>query len=67
MVKLQRGERLRIATVPTTVTAHGGTVWITEPANLRYLWLQPGESLHLAGQGRVLIEALTDSTISFDT
>jgi hypothetical protein len=66
MMKLQRGELLRIGHgAGARVTAHAGKVWITERANPRDVVLAPGESFRLGATGLVLVEALTDSTISF--
>ncbi len=66
MINLQRGKLVRMPSgAARTVTAHSGTVWITEPSNLRDVVLVPGQSFTLSQPGLVLVEALTDAAISF--
>lgn len=66
MIKVQRGRLLRMpANAPKTITAHSGRVWITEPSNPRDVVLGPGESFTLTQPGLVLVEALTDASLSF--
>jgi hypothetical protein len=66
MINVQRGKLLRLpAGAQKTVTAHSGTVWVTEPSNLRDVVLGPGESFTFTRPGLVLVEALTDASISF--
>jgi len=64
-IDLQRGRFLRVVDgAGSTVTAHAGSVWLTEPDNPRDVVLRPGQSFRLAGRGLVLIEAFSDASIS---
>jgi hypothetical protein len=46
------------------VTAHAGSVWITEQGNPRDVVLRPGQSFTLARSGLALVEAFSDASIS---
>jgi hypothetical protein len=50
----------------STVTAHAGSVWITEQDSLRDVVLRPGESVRLRRAGLAVVEAFSDAAISFD-
>jgi hypothetical protein len=65
-IDLPRGKYLRIREgVGSTVTVHGGSVWITEQDNPRDVVLRPGQSFTLGGRGLALIEAFSDAAVSF--
>lgn len=65
-IELQRGKLLRIlGGAGSTVTAHAGSVWITEEASLRDVVLRPGQTLKLRRSGLALVEAISDAAISF--
>lgn len=65
-IDLQRGRFLRVRDgAGSTVTAHAGSVWITEKDNPRDVVLRPGQSFILGGRGLALVEAFSDATISF--
>jgi hypothetical protein len=65
-IDLQRGKLLRIlGGAGSTVTAHGGSVWITEEASARDVVLRPGQSLKLQRPGLALVEAISDAAIFF--
>ena len=68
MTKLQRGQYLRVTeSGGMTVTAHSGTVWITEQASERDVLLQPGQSFMFTRPGLALLEAFSDDVLmSFD-
>jgi hypothetical protein len=46
-----------------TVSCSRGYVCVTQPGDLRDLFLSPGETLELSGNGLVLVEAWSDSTV----
>ncbi len=55
---LARGELLRLDAAPgVDVSCDAGRVWITQERDSRDLWLNAGESVHLAGWGLALLEA----------
>jgi Protein of unknown function (DUF2917) len=65
-IDLQRGRFLRIqGGAGSTVTAHAGSVWITEEASMRDVVLRPGQCLKLRRPGLALVEAISDAAISF--
>ena len=65
-IDLQRGEFLRLnRSAGKTITAHAGSVWITEEDNPSDVVLGPGESFTLARPGLALVEAFGDASISF--
>jgi hypothetical protein len=65
-IDLQRGKLLRIlGGAGSTVTAHAGSVWITEEASTRDVVLRPGQSLKLQRPGLALVEAISDAAIFF--
>jgi hypothetical protein len=65
-IDLQRGKLLRIlGGAGSTVTAHAGSVWITEEASPRDVVLRPGQTLKLRRSGLALVEAISDAAISF--
>jgi hypothetical protein len=65
-IDLQRGSFLRVREgAGSTVTAHAGSVWITEQDNPRDVVLWPGQSFTLRRRGLALVEAFSDAAISF--
>ena len=65
-IDLQRGRLLRIlGGAGSTVTAHAGSVWITEGASVRDVVLRPGQSLKLQRPGLALVDAISDAAIFF--
>ena len=67
-IALQHGRLLRVCDgAGTTVTAHAGSVWITEQDSPRDRVLRPGASYRLARPGLALVEALSDALISLDS
>jgi hypothetical protein len=66
-IDLQRGRVLRVMDgAGSTVTAHAGSVWITEQDSLRDVVLRPGQSVRLRRSGLAVVEAFSDAAISFD-
>lgn len=66
-IDLQRGKFLRVRQgAGSTVTAHAGSVWITEQDNPHDVVLRPGQSFTLARKGLALVEAFSDASISFE-
>lgn len=66
-IDLQRGRFLRLVDgAGSTVTAHAGSVWLTEQDNPRDVVLRPGQSFTLGRRGVALVEAFSDASISFD-
>lgn len=64
-IYLQRGKVLRVDEASgRSVTAHEGTVWITEQDNRRDVLLRPGQSYRLDRPGVALVEAFSDASIS---
>jgi len=67
MIDLQRGRFLRVMDgAGSTVTAHGGEVWITEQDSARDVVLGPGQSFTFGRAGLALLEAFSDASVSFD-
>ena len=65
-IDLQQGRFLRIVHgAGSTVTAHTGSVWITEQDSPRDVVLRPGQTLKLRRKGLALVEAFSDASISF--
>jgi len=65
-IDLQRGRFLRVVDgAGSTVTAHGGEVWITEQDSARDVLLRAGQSFTLGRSGLTLVEAFSDASISF--
>ena len=65
-IDLQRGRFLRVMDgAGSTVTAHAGSVWITEQDSPRDVVLRAGQSLRLRRSGLALVEAFSDAAISF--
>jgi len=65
-IGLQRGRFLRVVDgAGSTLTAHGGEVWITEQDSTRDVLLRAGQSFTLERQGLTLVEAFSDASISF--
>jgi hypothetical protein len=65
-IDLQRGKFLRIlGGAGSTVTAHAGSVWITEEASPRDVVLRPGQTFKLRRAGLTLVEAISDAAVSF--
>ncbi len=64
-INLQRGQFLRVVDgAGSTVTAHGGAVWITEENSARDVVLREGRSVVLRRRGVALLEAFSDASIS---
>lgn len=67
MIKLPRGNLLRVRRAAgKTVTTHSGAVWITEQDSPRDVMLHPGQRLTLIQNGLVLVEAISDASISLE-
>ena len=63
-IALQRGQFLRVVNgAGSTLTAHGGAVWITEERNPRDVVLRSGQNLILRRSGVALVEAFDDATV----
>ena len=63
-IALQRGQFLRVVNgAGSTVTAHGGSVWITEQDNPRDVVLRAGQNMTLRRSGVALVEAFEDASI----
>jgi hypothetical protein len=63
-IALQRGQFLRVVNgAGSTVTAHGGSVWITEQDNPRDVVLRAGQNVTLRRSGVALVEAFEDASI----
>lgn len=63
-IALQRGQFLRVVNgAGSTVTAHGGSVWITEQDNPRDVVLRSGQNMTLRRSGVALVEAFEDASI----
>ena len=64
-INLQRGQFLRVVDgAGSTVTAHGGSVWITEENSMRDVVLRAGRSMVLRRRGVALLEAFSDAAVS---
>lgn len=64
-INLQRGQFLRVVDgAGSTLTAHGGAVWITEENSARDVVLGEGRSMRLRRSGVALVEAFSDASIS---
>jgi hypothetical protein len=64
-INLQRGQFLRVVDgAGSTVTAHAGSVWITEENIVRDVVLREGRSLVLRSRGVALLEAFSDAAVS---
>ena len=65
-LRLARGAivRMRDAT-GTTVSAHDGTVWITEENGTRDVLLRSGQSYTFRRAGLALLEAWTEAALTF--
>lgn len=48
------------------VTAHAGTVWITEQDSRHDVVLRPGQSFTLGRPGLALLQAFSDASISIE-
>ena len=63
-IALQRGQYLRVVNgAGSTVTAHGGSVWITEQDSPRDVVLRSGQNMTLRRTGAALVEAFEDASI----
>jgi hypothetical protein len=63
-IALQRGQFLRVVNgAGSTLTAHGGSVWITEQDNPRDVVLRAGQNMTLRRSGVALVEAFEDASI----
>lgn len=68
MTKLQPGEVLCMTeSKGTTVTAHTGSVWVTEQGVDRDVLLHSGESYTLTRRGLAVVEAFEESAVSLDS
>lgn len=66
-IELPRGRFLRVMDgAGSTVTAHAGSVWITEQDSRRDVVLRPGQRFRLGRRGLALVEAFSDASVSFD-
>jgi Protein of unknown function (DUF2917) len=66
-IDLQRGKFIRIlGGAGSTLTAHAGSVWVTEEDSRRDVVLRAGQSLRLRRPGLALVEAFSDAAISFE-
>jgi hypothetical protein len=66
-IDLQRGRFLRVMDgAGSTLTAHGGSVWITEQDSARDIVLRPGQTFRLRRSGLALVEAFADTSISVE-
>ena len=64
-INLQRGQFLRVVDgAGSTVTAHGGSVWITEENSVRDVVLREGRSMVLRRRGVAVLEAFSDAAVS---
>ncbi len=67
-IDLQRGRFFRVHQgAGGTVTAHAGSVWITEQDSARDVVLRPGQSFTFGRPGLALVEAFSDASLSFDS
>ena len=67
-IDLHRGKLVRVREgAGSTVTAHAGTVWLTEQGSLRDVLLRSGESFTLGRPGLALVQAFSDASISFES
>jgi hypothetical protein len=67
-IDLHRGKLVRVREgAGSTVTAHAGTVWLTEQGSLRDVLLRPGESFTLGRPGLALVQAFSDASITFES
>ena len=66
-IDLHQGKLVRVREgAGSTVTAHAGTVWLTEQGSLRDVLLRPGESFTLGRPGLALVQAFSEASISID-
>ena len=64
-IELQRGKFLRMSgSAGSTLTAHTGSVWITEEDSARDIVLRAGQSFTFRRQGLTLVEAFSDADVS---
>jgi len=64
-IDLQRGEFLRLnRSAGKTITAHAGSLWITEEDSPSDVVLEPGQSFRLERSGLALVEAVGDASLS---
>lgn len=67
-IDLPRGHFLRLAnSAGSTLTAHAGSLWITEEDSARDFVLRAGQSLRLRKPGLALVEAFSDASISLQS
>lgn len=63
--QMTRGQILRLRDVAgNTVSASGGSVWITEENSPRDVVLKPGQSWPLTRPGLVIVEAFSEASIT---
>jgi len=66
-IELRRGALLRLS-AGDAVTAHAGSVWITEEDSRRDVLLHAGQTFRLARPGLALVEAaFSDASISLSS
>ena len=66
-IELQRGEVLRLnSSTGKTITAHGGSLWITEEDSPQDVVLESGQRYTFARPGLALVEAFDDASLSFE-
>jgi hypothetical protein len=65
VIELRRGEFLRLTQLAgSTLTAHLGSVWVTEEESPRDVLLRAGQSFKLRRPGLAVVEAFSDASIS---
>ena len=66
-IELSRGKFFRLTRgAGSTVTAHTGSVWITEENSVRDVVLRPGQSFTFRRSGVALVEAFSDAEVSLE-
>jgi hypothetical protein len=66
-IELNRGKFVRMTRgAGSTVTAHAGSVWITEENGVRDIVLRAGQSFTFRRSGLALVEAFSDAELSLE-
>jgi hypothetical protein len=66
-IELSRGKFVRLTRgAGSTVTAHTGSVWITEEDSVRDVVLRAGQSFTFRRSGLALVEAFSDAALSVE-
>ena len=66
-IELSRGQLFRLTRgAGSTVTAHAGSVWITEENSRRDVVLRSGQSFTFQRSGVALVEAFSDAEVSVE-